>query len=155
MNNKVSASKKIRTFAIAWLSSLALFVISLIVNLDIQSITYYMLALLIIFIAVAFAKGGFYYIETESNKESFKIKHFNLFPLTRQYSAIEIRWSRFYNYEVVTKYRGKAHFLILYEQTGRGLAKYPAIGLTALNKSELMSLTEMLEKRTKSKQHKK
>ncbi len=150
MNNKENSGKYIQKFAAAWLLSLALFVLSFILKIKIPTFLPFLFGLLIISIAIIFAKGGYHYVEMKTEKDVFSINYFNLFPFGRSYKTLKIPWSRYYKYEVKTILGGLFHFLILYESTGRGLAKYPAIGISAFNKAERTRILQYIESNKKS-----
>ncbi|ASB49570.1 hypothetical protein [Alkalitalea saponilacus] len=146
MNNKKTSSRYIQLFAGSWLIALTLFVLSFVLKVDVLPIYQYILGFAILGIAVVFGSGGFYYIEIESEKDVFRIKYFNLMPVGREFNAMEIPLGRFHKYEVKSKFWGMFHYLYLFEETGRGLAKYPAIGFTALRKDERSIIIEFLDK---------
>ncbi|TCO08033.1 hypothetical protein [Natronoflexus pectinivorans] len=146
MNNKKTSSRYIQLFAGSWLIALTLFVLSFVLKVEVNPLFQYLLGFAIVTIALVFGQGGFYYIEVESEKEVFRIRFFNLLPVGREYKAMEIPLSRFHKYEVKSKFGGLFHYLYLFEETGRGLAKYPPIGFTALRKDERAIIVEFLDK---------
>ncbi|GAO28097.1 hypothetical protein [Geofilum rubicundum] len=149
MNNKKTAGKYIKTFAISWLTALALFVLSVVVKNDLPVAAQIALGVLVVLIAVFFASGGYHYIEIESEKDLFRIKYFNLFPMGREYKSIQIPWSRYRKHEIKPSFNGLFHHLYIYEQTRGGLARYPAIGFSALNAAEREKILTFLKKMEK------
>src|SRR5690554_1057949 len=130
MNNKKTAARHIRVFAITWLAAMALLVASLVWRDNTPLATQLILAAAVVGIALIFGWGGFYYLEISSDKEAFTIKYFNLFPMGREYKAMRLPLSR-------------------YEETGHGVARYPALGLTALSAAEREEIIRFFKKMEK------
>jgi len=149
MNNKKTSRKHIKFFAISWLITIALFVISILTKVEVHSVIKIILGSLVILLAVFFANGGFFYLEIETEKDLFRIKYFNLFPMGREYKTIQIPWTRYRKHEIKSSFNGLFHRLYIYEQTGAGLARYPSIGLSALSSEEREKLHIFLKKMEK------
>ncbi len=149
MNNKKTSGTVIQSFAAAWLITLTLFALSFALNINVPAIVQYLLGALIIVIAIVFARGGFHYIEIDTEDDLFRIKHFNLFPMGREYKRIQIEWARYHSFEVRELMGGLFKFLYVYEQTARGVARYPAVGLSALKKNEQESILNFFKKMEK------
>jgi hypothetical protein len=149
MNNKKTAGKHIKVFAISWLLSLALFVLSVVLKYDIPLAAQVAFGVLVVAIAVFFANGGYHYIEIESEKDLFRIKYFNLFPMGREYKSIQIPWSRYRKHEIKSSFNGLFHRLYIFEQTGGGLARYPSIGFSALSTGERKKILTFFKKMEK------
>ena len=149
MNNKPTAARHIRVFAISWLAAMALLVASLVWRDNTPLITQLILAAAVVGIALIFGLGCFYYLEISSDKEAFTIKYFNLFPMGREYKAMRLPFSRYRKHEVSTKWGGLFHYLSLYEETGHGVARYPALGLTALSAAEREEIIRFFKKMEK------
>src|SRR5690606_15738851 len=131
------------------LLSLALFVLSVVLKYDIPVAVQVALGALVVLIAVFFANGGYHYIEIESEKDLFRIKYFNLFPMGREYKSIQIPWSRYRKHEVKSSFKGLFHRLFIYEQTGGGMARYPSIGFSALSTGERKKILTFFKKMEK------
>lgn len=151
MNNKKTASKTTRFFAITWLLTLILLVVSLLIEIGLGQFSQIGLILFLITTTVVFYSGGFYYIELETDKSAFKIKHYNLFPFWQEFKVYHIPLERYSKFEVKKVFGGIFIWLYLYEQTSRGLAKYPAIGVSALSSPQLKIVTDYLESIKKTK----
>jgi hypothetical protein len=149
MNNKKTAGKYIKVFAISWLLSMALFVLSVVLKSEVPVAAQIALGAMVLLIAVYFAIGGFHYIEIESEKDLFRIKYFNLFPMGREYKSIQIPRSRYRKHEVKPSFNGLFHHLFIYEQTASGLARYPSIGFSALSADERKLILSFLKKMKK------
>jgi hypothetical protein len=151
MNNKKTSSKFIKRFATGWLLALTLFVLSVVVKTDVPEVAPYVFGALTVLIAFAFARGGYHYVEFETDKEFIRIKYFNLFPVGREYKAVQIPWSRYHKHEITTSLGGMFSFIHIYEETGRGMARYPGVGLTAMTREEKTQLLQFFEKITRKK----
>lgn len=144
MNNKKNAVIITRFFEITWIISLIILVVSLLWNIGLGSISQIALIIFLLLVAATFHSGGFYYTEFELEKTEFRLKHYNLFPFGQQYKVFKIQHNRFSKYEIKRYAGGIFSWLYIYEQTGRGLAKYPAIGISALSSAQIKSLVEYL-----------
>jgi hypothetical protein len=65
---------------------------------------------------------------------------------TSKKSSIEIGKNEFAGYEIKKQLLGFREKLILKAKTGRGLAKYPPVSITALNLKEKKSLFQALDR---------
>jgi hypothetical protein len=145
MNNKKNAGKTARFFGLIWLLTLILLVVSLFYEIGLGQIAQIGLILFLLFTAVLFHSGGFFFIELETDKSAFRIKHYNIFPFWQEFKVYQIPLERYKKYEIKKFAGGLFSWLYLFEQTNRGLAKYPAIGVSALSSSELKTLVDYLE----------
>ena len=146
MNNKKTSSAQIRNFALAWLAALALFVISFLTKAPVHPAIQIALGLLILLIAIIFATGGFHYLEIEPKDDLISIKYFNLFPIGREFKSLQIPYKRFSHIKTKNTFGGLFRYFYLYEQTSRGLARYPKIGLTSLSKTERNEIIAFFKK---------
>jgi len=146
MNNKKTSGTVIQIFSFSWLLSLALLTLSLVFDIGIHPVFQYLLGALIVAIAIVFAMGGFHYVEIETDSDLLRVKYFNLFPIGRDYKRLQVQWSRYHGHELRRSFLGMVTFLHLYEQTARGVARYPAFGLSAMKKSEREAIVQFFEK---------
>lgn len=144
MNNKKNAVRITRIFEIIWIVSLIILVVSLLWNIGLGIASQITLIMVLLIVAAAFHSGGFYYAEFDLGKTEFSLKHYNLFPFGQQYKVYKIQHNRYSKYEIKRYAGGIFSWLYIYEQTGRGLAKYPAIGISALSSDQIKSLVEYL-----------
>lgn len=145
MNNKQNAGRTTRFFGIIWIVTLALLVVSLVWDLGIGQIPQVAMVLVLILSAVIFYTGGFFYVEIEPEPGSFRVKHYNLFPFWQEFKVYQIPLERYHKYEIKKAAGGLFSWLLLFEQTSRGLARYPGIGLSALSAAQLKTITDYLE----------
>jgi len=102
---------------------------------------------LIVLVALWFYLGGYYYISLEiENNRDLMVKHYNLFPIGRKFQAYRVPLKQFHHYEIKTQAGGLIRQLILYQKMQGGIAKYPPIGLSAVDKKGLEEMTGFLKK---------
>lgn len=88
------------------------------------------------------------------NNEGSKIilRYMPLQPLLYGNYSIEIPKSQFVKFSVKTGLLGFRKSVILYQQTERGLSKYPPVSIATLSKTERLDLLESLSKHQKTKE---
>ncbi len=145
MNNKKNAGIITRFFATTWLLTLIMLVVSLLWEIGLGQIAQIGLIVFLLLSAIVFYAGGFFYLEFEVSKSKLIIKHYNLFPFWREFKVYQIPIDRYSKYQVKSYFGGLFSWIYIYEQTNRGLAKYPAIGTSALSATLLKSFTDYLE----------
>jgi hypothetical protein len=124
---------------------LALFVTSLLFKPELPLVVKIVMGVLTFGLAIFFALGGYCYVELEiENNSSLLVRYYNLSPIGRQFKAFKIQLPRFQRYEI--KKKGPFIYLGFFEQTSRGVARYPLIGLMALSKDERKKYQEFLNK---------
>jgi len=97
--------------------------------------------------ALWFYLGGYYYISLEIDKNrDLMVKHYNLFPMGRKFQAYRIPLKQYHHYEIKTKAGGLIRQLILYQKMQGGIAKYPPVGLSAMDKKGMDEVTGFLKK---------
>lgn len=67
-------------------------------------------------------------------------------PLLYGNYAIEIPKSKFVKYKIKNEFFGLRSSLILYQNTEKGLSKYPPVSLSSLKRSEKRDIIEVLDK---------
>ncbi len=72
-----------------------------------------------------------FYSDTGSN---FILRYFSLRPLHSRKNAIEFNKKEFENYEIKKSLAGLNESVIIYRKTSKGVAKYPPVSITALDK---------------------
>lgn len=148
MDNKDSAHKIIRFFAFAWILLLGLFVASLLVKVDVPLALQILLGVLTFGLGIGFGLGGFYYLEFKiENNHYLQVRYFNLSPIGREYKSFKIELSRFYSFQV--KKVGPFGYLYLFEESGKGVAKYPKLGLSAMSNSQRNAFLKFIHKLNK------
>lgn len=146
MDNKSTSDKIIRKFAFSWILLLVLFVTSLLLKQpELPLAVKIILGVLTFGLATIFGIGGYYYIELKiENNSSLLVRYYNLSPIGRQFKAFKIQLPRLQRYEI--KKKGPFTYLCFFEQTNRGIARYPLIGFMALTKDEREKYQDFLNK---------
>ncbi len=110
----------------------------------------WMRVVLAVFIGLAalyFYLGGHYFIRIEvKNNKDLMVKYYNLFPVGRKFKAFQIPLRQFHHHEIKYSAGGLTSWLILYQRAPGGLAKYPAVGLSAAGKSGREEISKFLRK---------
>ena len=88
-------------------------------------------------------KYTYFYFSDNNNAYVFKFYLLQFFFGKPQ--TIEIPKKNFVKYEIITNFFGKRNSLVLYQKTPKGIAKYPPISLTALNKKQKKDLDNSLK----------
>ncbi|HEY4789452.1 MAG TPA: hypothetical protein VIH57_25555 [Bacteroidales bacterium] len=76
----------------------------------------------------------FYYSDLSPSKLVFRF--YSLAPLSKRQNSIEIRKDEFHKFALEKKMLGLREYLVLYQKTPRGIAKYKPISISLLKKSE-------------------
>ncbi|TAJ10268.1 hypothetical protein DMA11_19210 [Marinilabiliaceae bacterium JC017] len=132
---------KKQSFSVA--VNFALIIVALIILLAVYYITDlitlkgvdYVLWGLLVVVLLLYKFGGFYYLLVEEKKQVLDIKYYGLFPLGRSFKRLSIPVDALDRIEVKEGVGGMFSRLVLYQKSGTGVAKYPAIGLAAMRAS--------------------
>jgi len=84
----------------------------------------------------------FYYSDLSPSKLVFR--YYSLAPLSKRQNSVEIRKEEFYKFAFEEKMFGLRKYLILYQITGKGIAKYQPISISLLNKNQKQDLSVSL-----------
>jgi hypothetical protein len=145
MHNKITARKTLSIFGLSWLIILAVLTSSFFFVFEYEIIFQIIVGLLLILITVVFSYGGYYYLEIKvENNEVLIIKYYNLFLLVRKFKVIQIPVKRFEKYKLKKYFFGIFSFIVIYEQSRKGVARYPEIGISAVPKSQQKVLISLL-----------
>ena len=77
------------------------------------------------------------------------IRYYPLHPFHDKFKSIEISKQTFSHFELDKKSMGLREDLYLFQMSAKGLAKYPAISLSALSKKQRSEVLESLSKYSK------
>ncbi|MBN2275463.1 MAG: hypothetical protein JXR41_07720 [Bacteroidales bacterium] len=88
----------------------------------------------------------YYYVYFSDDNDKIILRYFPTSFFTHKKNAIEIPKKDFIGYEKKRWLFGFRENIILMVQTPRGIAKYPSVSLTALNKKEKESLYRALDR---------
>lgn len=86
------------------------------------------------------------YIYFNDDGDQIVIRYYPMRPLGRKKKAVQIPKISLAGFEIKKSFLGIRKSLILHQKTKKGAAKYPAIGITALNKKELDIITSQLKR---------
>jgi len=147
ISNKKQSSRALLIFTEIWAGLFIAFGLSFMDFINVSVGLQTVLAGLIALAGLFFYFGGFYYIqiEVESNKY-LMVKHYNLFPIGRKFKAFKIPLGQIHHHEIKTRLAGLTHWLIIYQKMQGGIAKYPAVGLTAAGSKGRAEIDEYLSK---------
>lgn len=102
-------------------------------------------ALFLLFFLLHFMKDHNYiYYSDTGNK--FILRYFSLRPLADKKNVIEFNKRELQRFEVKKSLSGFNERLIIYRQTTKGIAKYPPVSLTALDRQDKEKLLAALQK---------
>jgi len=152
MNNKKNAFKINTILSLSWLIILANFAGSFFVDFELRTILQINLGVFLVLIALTYSLGGFYYLEISiENNSILVIKHFNIFPLLRNFNLYKIPIKSLHKVKVKNYIFGVFTFISLYEKSQKGISRYPRIGLSAISRQQRKELIELFKKLSENK----
>ncbi len=86
------------------------------------------------------------YIYYTDSGDKIMFRYYSLRPLESSQNSIEIAKSDFHDFKVIRSFFNLKEKIVLYQATRRGIAKYPPISITALNKTEKEKLFNSLNR---------
>ncbi|MDR3093995.1 MAG: hypothetical protein LBU62_05055 [Bacteroidales bacterium] len=89
-------------------------------------------------------KMEYSYFYFSNNGKNLVFRFYSLRNLHGKPKSIEIAKLNFYKYDITTAFFDKKEYLILYQKTPKGIAKYPPISLTLLNRNQKTDLKRAL-----------
>ncbi|GHT78191.1 hypothetical protein FACS189464_1210 [Bacteroidia bacterium] len=84
------------------------------------------------------------YLYFSNNGKNLLFRFYSLRNLHGKPKSIEIAKLNFYKYDITTAFFDKKEYLILYQKTPKGIAKYPPISLTLLSRNQKTELKRAL-----------
>ena len=84
------------------------------------------------------------YFYFSNNNKNLVFRFYSLRNFYGKPKTIEIAKISFFKYDITTSFFNKKDLLILYQKTTKGVAKYPPISLTLLNKNQKTELKRAL-----------
>lgn len=145
--NNLNKSTKIKySYMLIIFLYIALLVISLFLALFDNY--YFELGISIIALATLFTMLyiGLNYIYFSDDGDTIILRYYSLNPLFSEPKSIEIPKNSFIKFEIKKSFFGLNKEVTLYQKTKNGIAKYPAVSLSALNDKELERIQSVLEK---------
>ncbi len=100
-------------------------------------------ALFILYYLISYLRDtNYFYFNNNSSK--IIIRYYSLKPLSSNQNSLEINKSDFYKYEIKNSFAGFLKYLIIYQRTMKGIAKYPPISISILKKKDVDQLIREL-----------
>ena len=87
-----------------------------------------------------------HYFHLNTNKQKMLIRFYAAHPLFRKFKAFEIQKRNYAGYEIKKSIFGLRNEILFLVKTKKGIVKYPAVSISALNKKERELLIKTLEK---------
>ncbi|MFO8000671.1 MAG: hypothetical protein R6U46_05460 [Marinilabilia sp.] len=147
VSNQKQSYRALLIFSGVWVGLVIIFALSFFEMFESPLWGRLVLAGIIGIIALFFYLGGYYYIQAEvENNKNLMIKYYNLFPVGRQFKAFKVPLQQFHHHEIKHGTAGLTSWLVLYQKMQGGIAKYPAIGLSAFGEKGRKEISEFLKK---------
>ncbi len=89
------------------------------------------------------------YIYFNDDGENIILRYYPIRPVARKKSMLEIPKTSLVKFEIRKSFFGLKKTLFLYQKVKNKVARYPAIGLTALNRKELEAIDTQLSQYVK------
>lgn len=84
------------------------------------------------------------YIIYQESEEKIILRYYPLHPFHHKFKSIEIPKKSLSHFDLNQKLFGLRPEVTLYQQTDRGLAKYPKVSISALSKSDKVKMIDSL-----------
>ena len=141
-NSKQIISFRIKLFVatVLFLVYVALAYVAKLIKFPILGLsdTAWTLILVIIYLLIAFIPMflNYQYVYFSDDGESLVFRYFNAGIVGGKKSSIEISKKTFAGYKTESRYFGLMLSLVLFQQVGQRIAKYPPVHISALNKDQ-------------------
>ncbi|MCK9207100.1 MAG: hypothetical protein M0P66_08320 [Salinivirgaceae bacterium] len=145
IDNTRSASK-IKTFYMLVPLLAVVFVAGVFLFTDVKDFKFILFAFLFLVIYfILMAIPGFYFVSFYAGPDKIRIRYKSLTPFRTNNNSIVIKSENFRKYDLKKSLFGKKKTLILYQETPGGLAKFPSVSLTLMNKQGIHQLIKALD----------
>lgn len=110
--------------------------------------TTWTLILVAIYLVIAFLPMilNYQYIYYSDDNEKIVFRYFTSGIVGGKKNSVEVYKSDFAGYKTETGFMGMTSKIILFQKVGQGIAKYPPVHITALNKDERSRMYASLKK---------
>lgn len=98
---------------------------------------------LLIILFIIYKYAGFYYLIVEQRGNLMELKYYQVFPYGRKFKMIQVQKDQLRRVDFEDGFLGLGRCMILFQMKKGGVAKYPKIWLSALNKKELTQIKEL------------
>lgn len=89
---------------------------------------------------------NFNFIIFQETQHKLVLRYYPLHPFHDKFKSIEIPKSQLSHFEIKNTFFGLKPEIILYQQTDKGLAKYPPVCISSLSKSDREKMVISLKK---------
>lgn len=94
---------------------------------------------------------NFNFIIFQESEEKIILRYYPLHPFHDNFKSIEIPKKQLSHFDINKKVLGMRPEITLYQQTSKGVAKYPAVSISSLSKKDQQKMTEALKRNSLSK----
>lgn len=94
---------------------------------------FWVLAILGVVVIYVFWFGGYDYAMMTLTSSNVEIKYYSLIPFGREYRVIRLKTVEIDHVVLKKGFLGIGSSLIIFQKSGKGLAKYPRVGLSAFS----------------------
>jgi len=137
MDNKTFIRKVFLFYGISFLITLLITVVPLFIKFEYYGFVSLSGGLLFVLFFLTNIFGGYYYIEIEvENNSILKLKHYKLVPYGRKFEMFQIQLKRLCKIEVKDYLFGLFTFVHVYEQSKKGISRYPKLGFSAFSPAD-------------------
>jgi hypothetical protein len=84
------------------------------------------------------------YFYFNNNSSKIIIRYYSLKPLSSEQNSVEFHKHEFKKFEIKESFGGLRRYLIIYQNTAKGIAKYPPVSISILKKKDVDQLTREL-----------
>ncbi|PWD99954.1 hypothetical protein [Marinilabilia rubra] len=147
ISNQKESTRTLLTFSGIWAGLVIIFALSFLELFPSPIWMRIVLACIIGLAALFFYLGGYHYIQLEvKDNKDLMVKYYNLFPVGRKFRAFQIPIKNLHHHEVKYGAGGFTSWLIIFQRMQGGLAKYPAVGLSAMSNKGRQEMIKYLSK---------
>ncbi len=146
ITNKKESSRSLMIFSLSWVILIVAFAATFFISGPLPSWVRPVLIIALVLVLIIFYTGGFFFIRAEKKESVLEIKYYNLFPVGRKFQAMQVPLKQFHHYEIKESFGGWFRWMILFQEMRGGIAKFPRVGLSAVGRSTLKELEELLGK---------
>jgi hypothetical protein len=102
----------------------------------------YAIIFFMIFILILTYRGilNYNYIHFDNESDKIILRYYPIRIFTKSFKSIEISKSAFGGFEEKIYFFKRRHDIVLFQKTSRGIAKYPPVSITSLNKGQKKEL---------------
>ena len=113
-----------------------------------KSVPFVIGLLVLTYFSFLIRKSNYFYLEYIGKK--ITIRFYTAHPIFRNYKAIEIQKTYFYDYEIKKSLLGLRKDLQIAVKTPKGKFKYPPLSISLLNKEQYQKLIKILDELKKN-----